>query len=632
MSELIKHECGVAFIRLRKPYQYYIDKYGDPLYGLNKLYLLMEKQHNRGQDGAGVSTIRLNPEPGEQYIYLKRSVESSPIEDIFQYIHGFFSKAYTENKQNWHNADWLKQHVPYSGELLLGHLRYGTYGNGGLRFCHPIIRQNNWMSRNLVMAGNFNMTNNDELFQHLVNIGQHPRAKNDTVTVLEKFGHFLDKENERLYTDYRSLGYSKKDISPLIAQNLSLTNVLRESAEDLDGGYAMAGMTGHGDSFVLRDPNGIRPAYYYMDDEVLVVASERPAIKTAFNLPFGDIQAIKPGHALISNKDGAISEEEILPPKKLTACSFERIYFSRGTDEDIYHERKALGRQLVPEVLEHVNHDFYNTVYSYIPNTAETAFVGLLEGLKDHLDEYKKSQIQARPNMPDEELNTLLALRPRHEQLAVKDAKLRTFIADDNQRDDLVAHVYDSTYGVVRPDIDQVVVLDDSIVRGTTLKQSIVSILSRLSPKKIVIVSSSPQIRYPDCYGIDMSQIEHFVAFRAAIELLKENGLSQRIEEVYRACKQAEAKPPAEQVNEVKRIYEPLSTKAVSQKIASLIKPAHVNIPVEVVFQGINALHEACPENQGDWYFTGDFPTPGGTRVINRAFINYYENRNERAY
>ena len=632
MSELIKHECGVAFIRLLKPYQYYIDKYGDPLYGLNKLYLLMEKQHNRGQDGAGVSTIRLDPEPGEQYIYLKRSVESSPIETIFQYIHGFFADAYESYAEQWNNAEWLKQNVPYSGELLLGHLRYGTYGSSGLRFCHPIIRQNNWMSRNLVMAGNFNMTNNDDLFQHLVNIGQHPRAKNDTVTVLEKFGHFLDEENERLYSHYRQQGYSKKAISPLIVDNLSLTNVLRESAEDLDGGYAMAGMTGHGDAFVLRDPNGIRPAYYYQDDEVLVVASERPAIKTAFNLPFDSLQPIKPGHALIAKKDGTVSETEILPPKKLTACAFERIYFSRGTDEAIYHERKALGRQLVPHVLEHVNHDFKRTVFSYIPNTAETAFIGLLEGLHDYLDEYKADVLKANPNLDGEALKRLLNLRPRHEQLAVKDAKLRTFIADDNQRDDLVAHVYDSTYGVVEPDQDQVVVLDDSIVRGTTLKQSIVSILSRLRPKKIVVVSSAPQIRYPDCYGIDMSKIGDFVAFRAAIVLLKSHGLGDRIQAVYEACKRALDKPPAEQANEVKRIYEPLSTEAISQQIGSLIKPSNTSTEVEVVFQGIDELHQACPHNQGDWYFTGNFPTPGGNRVINRAFINYYENRNARAY
>lgn len=632
MSDLIKHECGVAFIRLLKPLQHYIDKYGDPLYGLNKLYLLMEKQHNRGQDGAGVSSIRFDPEPGEQYIYLKRSVDPNPIESIFQYIHGYFSNAYQQNANEWHNQDWLKQNVPYFGELLLGHLRYGTYGNGGLRFCHPIIRQNNWMSRNLVMAGNFNMTNNDELFNHLVKIGQHPRAKNDTVTVLEKFGHFLDEENERLYSKYREQGYSKKAISPLIAKNLSLTNVLRESAEDLDGGYAMAGMTGHGDAFVLRDPNGIRPAYYYQDDEVLVVASERPAIKTAFNLPFEKIQEIKPGHALIVKKDGAVSQDEILKPKQQTSCSFERIYFSRGTDEQIYHERKALGRKLAPEVLNSIGYDYENTVFSYIPNTSETAFVGLLEGINDHLDHYKQKQIEANPNMGGEQLKQLLSLRPRHEQLAVKDAKLRTFIADDTQRDDLVAHVYDTTYGVVRPNQDTVVVLDDSIVRGTTLKQSIINILGRLKPRKIVVVSSAPQIRYPDCYGIDMSKIQEFVAFRAAIALLKENGMADRIDAVYEACKQAEAKPAAEQENEVKRLYEPLGTRAISRKIAELIKPESLTAEVEVIFQGIDELHEACPHNQGDWYFTGNFPTPGGTSVINRAYINYYENRNVRAY
>lgn len=632
MSELIKHECGIAFIRLLKPLQHFIDKYRDPLYGLNKLYLLMEKQHNRGQDGAGVASVRFDPDPGEQYIYLKRSVEPNPIEDIFQYIHGYFSQAFQHHPEKCHDPDWLKQNVPYFGELLLGHLRYGTYGAGGLRFCHPIIRQNNWMSRNLVMAGNFNMTNNDELFNHLVNIGQHPRAKNDTVTVLEKFGHFLDEENERLYQRYRQLGYSKKDISPLIAQQLSLTNVLQESAEDLDGGYAMTGMTGHGDAFLFRDPNGIRPAYYYHDDEVLVAASERPAIKTAFNLPFEDIQEVKPGHALIAKKDGVVYEEEILEPKHQTSCSFERIYFSRGTDEAIYHERKALGRKLTPDVLESVDHDFRNTVFSYIPNTSETAFIGLLEGLNKYLDQYKYDQIRAHPDMGQEQLRTLLSLRPRHEQLAVKDAKLRTFIADDTQRDDLVAHVYDSTYGVVQPHQDTVVVLDDSIVRGTTLRQSIISILGRLQPRKIVVVSSAPQIRYPDCYGIDMSKIQDFIAFRAAIALLKEYGLDNRIDEVYEACKQAETLAPSEQANEVKRIYEPLNTEDISRKIAELITPPNVTAEVEVVFQGIDALHEACPHNQGDWYFTGNFPTPGGTRVINRAYINFYENKNVRAY
>lgn len=632
MSEQIKHECGVAFIRLLKSTQYYIDKYQDPLYGLNKLYLLMEKQHNRGQDGAGVASIRFNPDPGEQYIHLKRSVEANPIEDIFQYIHGFFNKAFQHHPEKWHDHDWLKKNVPYFGELLMGHLRYGTYGNGGLRFCHPIIRQNNWMSRNLVMAGNFNMTNNDELFDHLVNIGQHPRAKNDTVTVLEKVGHFLDEENERLYSRYRQQGYSKKAISPLIAENLSLTNVLQEAAEDLDGGYAMSGMTGHGDSFMFRDPNGIRPAYYYKDDEVLVVASERPAIKTAFNLPFEAIQEVKPGHALIAKKDGNVYEEEILKPKQQTSCSFERIYFSRGTDEAIYHERKALGRQLTPDVLESVDYNFRDTVFSYIPNTSETAFIGLLEGLNKYLDQYKHDQIRAYPDMDSDQLKRLLNLHPRHEQLAVKDAKLRTFIADDTQRDDLVAHVYDSTYGIVRPDQDTVVVLDDSIVRGTTLRQSIISILGRLRPQKIVIVSSAPQIRYPDCYGIDMSKIQDFIAFRAAITLLKEYGLDNRIDEVYEACKRAEALPPAAQTNEVKRIYEPLKTEDISRKIAELITPPGVTAEVEVIFQGIGSLHEACPHNQGDWYFTGNFPTPGGTRVINRAYINFYENRNVRAY
>ncbi len=632
MSELIKHECGVALIRHLKPLSHFIEKYGTPLYGLNKLYLLMEKQHNRGQDGAGVASVRFDPEPGEQYIFRKRSTDPNAIEDIFQYIQQFFGEAYENWPHKLKDAEWLKKNVPYFGELLLGHLRYSTHGENGLRFCHPIIRQNNWMSRNLVVAGNFNMTNNDELFDHLVNIGQHPRAKNDTVTVLEKIGHFLDEENERLYNHFRQAGYSKKDISPLIARHLSLENVLKKSADDLDGGYTMSGMTGHGDAFVFRDPNGIRPAYYYKDDEILVVTSERPAIKTAFNVPFEDIPEIQPGHALIAKKDGTISESEILPPKEKLSCSFERIYFSRGSDEEIYHERKKLGYLLTEDVLNSVEYDFANTIFSYIPNTSETAFIGMLKGLEAHLNQYKKAQIQNNPQMGDDELQNLLDLTPRLEQLAVKDAKLRTFITDDNARDDLVAHIYDTTYGIVRPHKDKLVMLDDSIVRGTTLKQSIISILGRLKPAKIVVVSSAPQIRYPDCYGIDMSKLGDFVAFRAAIALLHEKGQADTIEQVYNHCKAQEGMPPAQHENHVKAIYEPLETREISEKIAELIKPESVNSEVDVIFQSIENLHEACPENKGDWYFTGNFPTPGGNKVMNKAFINYYEGKNERAY
>lgn len=632
MSELIKHECGVALIRHLKPLSHFIEKYGTPLYGLNKLYLLMEKQHNRGQDGAGVASIRFDPEPGEQYIFRKRSTDHNAIEDIFQYIQKYFGEAYENWPDKLKDAEWLKKHVPYFGELLLGHLRYGTDGENGLRFCHPIIRQNNWMSRNMVVAGNFNMTNNDELFNHLVNIGQHPRAKNDTVTVLEKIGHFLDEENERLYNHFRQAGYSKREISPLIAQHLSLENVLKDSADDLDGGYTMTGMTGHGDAFVFRDPNGIRPAYYYKDDEILVVTSERPAIKTAFNVPFEDIPEIKPGHALIAKKDGTVSESEILPPKEKLSCSFERIYFSRGTDEEIYQERKKLGHLLTEDVLQVVNYDFANTIFSYIPNTSETAFIGLLKGLEGHLNQYKKAQIQKNPNMGDDELQNLLDLTPRLEQLAVKDAKLRTFITDDNARDELVAHVYDTTYGIVRPHKDKVVVLDDSVVRGTTLKQSIISILGRLNPSKIVVVSSSPQIRYPDCYGIDMSKLGNFIAFRAAVALLHEKGQADIIDKVYQQCKDQEDAHSLKHENHVKAIYESLGTREISKKIAELIKPESVDSEVDVIFQSIENLHEACPKNKGDWYFTGDFPTPGGNKVMNKAFINYYEGRDERAY
>ncbi len=632
MSDPVKHECGIALIRLLKPLSYYIEKYGTPLYGLNKLYLLMEKQHNRGQDGAGISNVKLDVDPGQQYIFRKRSVDPSPIADIFNHVQGYFRDAYEKFPDQFSDAEWLKNYVPYSGELMLGHLRYSTHSKSGLQFCHPLIKQNNWMSRNLVIAGNFNMTNNDELFNHLVKIGQHPRAKNDTVTVLEKFGHFLDEENERLYRKFREAGYSKKAISPLITQNLSVKNVLQNSSEDLDGGYSMAGMIGHGDAFVLRDPNGIRPAYYYHDDEILVVTSERPAIKTAFNLPFHDIPEIKPGHAIISRKNGDISHEEILPPKNRKSCSFERIYFSRGSDEVIYKERKKLGQLLTNDVLESIDHDLKHTVLSYIPNTAETSFIGLVKGIEDYLNQYKKEQILNNPQLKADELDQLLDLRPRVEQLAIKDAKLRTFITKDEQRNDLVAHIYDTTYGVVEQGKDQLVIMDDSIVRGTTLKQSIISILSRLEPKKIIIVSSAPQIRYPDCYGIDMSKIDDFVAFKAAIALLKEHGKEHVIEEVYQNCKAQENVPAHEQSNQVKAIYDPFTAKEISNKIAELVKPEYVGSEVEVIYQSIENLHQACPNNSGDWYFTGNFPTPGGNKVINNAYINFYEGRNERAY
>lgn len=632
MSEQIRHECGIALIRLLKPLSYFIEKYGTPLYGLNKLYLLMEKQHNRGQDGAGISVINFDVAPGNQYIYRRRSLNPDPLADIFTKVQKKFKEVYYNSPDKFRDADWLKSHVPFTGELLLGHLRYGTHSKRGINYCHPHIRQNNWMSRNLVLAGNFNMTNNDELFNLLVDLGQHPRDTTDTVTVLEKIGHFLDEENERLYRKYKEQNFSKKDISPRIAKYLSLNNVLKNAAEDLDGGYTMAGMIGHGDAFVLRDPSGIRPAHYYKDDEILVVASERPAIKTAFNLPFENIKKIKPGHALTIKKDGRIKEEKILEPLENRSCSFERIYFSRGTDDEIYRERKNLGRLLTGQVLEAIDYDFENTVFSYIPNTAETAFLGLVKGVEHYLNDFKKKQILKNPGMKEKTLGKLLNLRPRVEKIAVKDAKLRTFITADENRNEMVAHVYDTTYGIIRPDIDNLVIVDDSIVRGTTLRNSIINILSRLKPKKIIIVSSAPQIRFPDCYGIDMSKMHDFIAFRAAISLLKETCQSKLIDDIYKKCKESIATKKPGKINHVKDIYRPFSVQEISGKISELVKPPYVNSDVKIIYNSIENLKKASPDHQGDWYFTGDFPTPGGNKVVNRAFVNYYEGKNVRAY
>jgi len=627
MSDFIKHECGIAFIRLLKPLDYYIDKYGSPLYGLNKLYLLMEKQHNRGQDGAGVATVTMDVEPGYPFISRERSVDSNPIISIFNKIQQGFRNAYEQNKEHYHDAKWVKNNVPFAGELLLGHLRYGTYGKNSINSCHPFIRQNNWPSRNLVLAGNFNMTNNDELFNLLVNLGQHPRDKKDTVTVLEKIGHFLDEENERLYQKFKDEGYSKKEISPLIAQNTDVEDILKKSASDFDGGYAMAGLIGHGDAFILRDPNGIRPAFYYADDEVVVAASERPAIRTTFNIPFEEIKEITPGSALIVRKNGEVFEKGILPKSEKLSCTFERIYFSRGTDEDIYKERKVLGRLLTEKVLKAIDFDHENTVFSYVPNTAETAFYGLVKGVEKYLQSYKVSELSNK-KVDGEELNRLINLRPRVEKIIVKDAKLRTFITDDDHRNELVAHVYDSTYGVIRPGIDSLVIVDDSIVRGTTLKQSILSIINRLKPRKVVVVSSAPQIRYPDCYGIDMSKMNDFVAFRAAVNLLKAKGKMNVLDEVYSLCRDN----PEANENYVKRIYEAFTDDEISKEIAAIVTPSFMECEVEVIFQSIENLHKACPNHSGDWYFSGNFPTKGGNNVVNRAFVNYYEGKNERAY
>ncbi|MCK6639495.1 MAG: class II glutamine amidotransferase [Bacteroidia bacterium] len=631
MSEAIKHECGIALIRLRKPLQYFIDKYGTPMYGLNKLYLLMEKQHNRGQDGAGVATIKFDVPPGTRYISRYRSTSPSAIKEIFGKINDKFANVHNKNPERLKDAEWVKRHVAFSGELLLGHLRYGTYGGNSIENCHPFLRQNNWITRNLVVAGNFNLTNVDELFQHLVELGQHPKEKADTVTVMEKIGHFLDREVENIFHKYKDLGHSNEEITGLIARDLDIQKILKDASKKWDGGYSMAGMFGHGDAFVLRDPNGIRPAHWYMDDEVVVVTSERPQIMTAFNVPAEKIQEIKPGHALIIRKNGDVLEKQVRTPKERKSCSFERIYFSRGNDKDIYQERKNLGRQLTPSVLKSIDYDLKNSVFSFIPNTAEVAFYGMVEGLHHYLNTVKRHKILTMENVADPELSEILNMQPRIEKIALKDAKLRTFITSDSQRGDMVSHVYDTTYGVVKPG-DNLVVLDDSIVRGTTLRQSIIKILDRLGPKKIVIVSSAPQIRYPDCYGIDMAKMGDFIAFQAAVELIRENHMDDLLDEVYAKAKEQESYPADKVVNVVKEVYQPFTAEDISKKISQLLTPVGINAEVEIIYQSIEGLHNACPNNTGDWYFTGNYPTWGGNRVVNRSYMNYMEGKSVRAY
>jgi amidophosphoribosyltransferase len=633
MSDPIKHECGIALLRLKKPLEYYLEKYGTALYGINKMHLLMEKQHNRGQDGAGIANIKFDMEPGNRYISRTRSIKKNPTQDIFDQINAKFQQIQQENPANLKDVDYLKKNVGFTGELFLGHLRYGTFGRNSIESCHPFLRQNNWITRNLVVAGNFNLTNVDELFQTLINLGQHPKEKSDTVTVLEKIGHFLDVENDDLYAHYKSLGYSKDQIYARIAKEVNLVKILKKASEVWDGGYAMAGLLGHGDAFVLRDPNGIRPAFWYEDDEICVVASERPVIQTAFNLRSDQIHELQPGHALIVRKNGEVKEEMINAPREIKKCSFERIYFSRGSDTDIYKERKALGRLIVDQVLKTVDYDFDNSVFSFIPNTAEVSFYGLIKGLEENLNQQKIKQIQALGATADsEKIEEIINRRARIEKIAIKDAKLRTFITQDDSRDDLVAHVYDITYGSVRPGTDNLIVIDDSIVRGTTLKQSILRILDRLSPKKIVVVSSAPQIRYPDCYGIDMAKMGDFIAFEAAIQLLRDRKMERVIKEVYEKCLE-QVNLPKEQVrNFVKEIYAPFSNEEISAKIAELLTPPTIQAKVEIVFQTVENLHIACPDHLGDWYFTGDYPTPGGNKVVNKAFINWVEKRNERAY
>jgi len=633
MSDAIKHECGIALLRLKKPLDFYLQKYGSALYGVNKLHLLMEKQHNRGQDGAGLANIKFDMEPGERYISRTRSIAKSPIQDIFDQINERFEQIAKVDPEKLKDVDYLKKNAGFTGELFLGHLRYGTFGRNSIESCHPFLRQNNWITRNLVVAGNFNLTNVDDLFDVLVQVGQHPKEKSDTVTVLEKIGHFLDVENDELLKQYKTLGYSNTAIYQKIAEQINLVKILKKASEDWDGGYAMAGLLGHGDAFVLRDPNGIRPAFWYEDDEICVVASERPVIQTAFNLKVEDIQELKPGHALIIKKNGNVSEELINEPLTPLKCSFERIYFSRGSDSDIYKERKALGRLIVPQVLKAVDYDFDNSVFSFIPNTAEVSFYGLIKGLEEHLNEEKIKQIQtlgANPSL--EAIEEIIHRRARIEKLAIKDAKLRTFITQDDTRDDLVANVYDITYGGIRPYTDNLIVIDDSIVRGTTLKQSILRILDRLNPKKIVVVSSAPQIRFPDCYGIDMAKMGDFIAFEATIQLLRDTNQTALIDEVYKKCLK-QVNLPKEQVrNYVKEIYSPFTDEQISAKIAKLLTPPTIKAKVEIVFQSVENLHIACPNHLGDWYFTGNYPTPGGNKVVNKAFINWMEKRNERAY
>ncbi len=632
MSDALYHECGIALVRLLKPLEFYREKYGTALYGINKLSLLMEKQHNRGQDGAGVACIKLDMQPGEKYINRFRSVEKNAIAHIFEHINAPFRAIQQNQPDKMQDTAWLKKNADFAGELLLGHLRYGTFGGNTIESCHPFLRQNNWTTRNLVVAGNFNLTNVEELFNNLVEIGQHPREKADTVTVMENIGHWLDEENDLLYYQYKQDGYSKKEISPIIADKLDIGNILRRSSKYWDGGYVMAGLIGHGDAFILRDPSGIRPAWYYADDEVVVVTSERPQIQTAFNVPATAVKEVSPGHALIIKKDGRLYEEKVREPLERRSCSFERIYFSRGSDGDIYRERQQLGRNLCPSILQTIDRDLKNTVFSYIPNTAEVAFYGMMKGMDEYLGEVKKQKILALGSPPDEQkLGEILAIHTRAEKIAIKDAKLRTFITNDSDRSDMVAHVYDITYGTVRAGIDNLVVIDDSIVRGTTLRNSIIRMLDRLNPRKIVIVSSAPQIRYPDCYGIDMARIGDLIAFKAAISLLEERNMESLIDEVYEGCKEELAKGN-EALNVVRKIYAPFTAEEISGRIARLVTPPGCQAEVEVIFQKIEDLHKACPGHTGDWYFSGNYPTPGGNRVSCRAFINFVSGLNERAY
>jgi amidophosphoribosyltransferase len=633
MTDQLQHECGIALVRLLKPLEYYHYKYGSSLYGLQRLHLMMEKQRNRGQDGTGVVCVKIGMPPGYKYISRERSDKSSSIDYVFKNIYARVNKVGKRTPELLNDVAWMKQEMPFAGEIYLGHLRYGTYGDDTLDAIHPVIRQNNWKTRNLILAGNFNLTNVGALFRILTDLGQYPTGYSDTVTMLENMGHFLDRENQHLFDQFKKQGYGNEEISDLIAQNLSIKNVLYESSKKWDGGYVISGILGHGDAFVYRDPCGIRPAFYYADDEIAVATSERPVIQTAFNLNLEQIREVKPGYAFIVKADGAVSEEMIQQPGEKRSCSFERIYFSRGSDKDIYKERKLLGKLLIPDILEAIDHNLETAVFSYVPNTAETAFYGMVEGADEYLCERKKKLIlDAGNKLTPARLDKIMNVRTRIEKVAIKDAKLRTFITRDKSRADMVGHVYDVTYGTIRKGVDNLVIIDDSIVRGTTLKLSIIRILDRLGPKKIVFVSSSPQIRYPDCYGIDMAKLNDFIAFQAAIALLRETGKQQIINDVYKKCKAQEDKPDNQIINYVKEIYAPFTDKEISSKIAGLLKTAEVKAEIEIIYQSIENLHLACPNDTGDWYFTGNYPTPGGNKVVNRAFLNYVEGKNRRAY
>lgn len=632
MSDAIKHECGIALLRLKKPLEFYKEKYGSAFYGIQKMYLLMEKQHNRGQDGAGFASIKLDVDPGERYISRVRSNNAQPIQDVFAQINERINAELTSHPEYQDNVSLQKANIPYIGELFLGHVRYGTFGKNSIESVHPFLRQNNWMHRNLILAGNFNMTNVTELFNSLIELGQHPKEMADTVTVMEKIGHFLDDEVTDLYLECKNNGLTKREASPIIAEKLAIAKILKRASKGWDGGYAMAGLLGHGDAFVFRDPAGIRPAYFYEDDEIVVVASERPVIQTVFNVPFEKVEELLPGNALIIKKNGSVSQQEIITPTVKKACSFERIYFSRGSDAEIYQERKELGKLILPAVLEAIENDTDNTVFSFIPNTAETSFYGMVEAANDFLNQRKNQFIlNNRKVLTKEKLEEILSVKIRTEKIAIKDAKLRTFITEDSSRDDLVAHVYDVTYGVIKP-TDNLVIIDDSIVRGTTLKKSILKMMGRLNPKRIVVVSSAPQIRFPDCYGIDMAKLEGLIAFQAAIELLKERNQYHIVDDVYKKCKSQENLKDAEVLNFVTEIYAPFSDTEISNKIADLLHPEDIKAEVKIIFQTVENLHIACPKNLGDWYFTGDYPTPGGNRVVNKAFMNFYEGKDARAY